>query len=419
MYNKLTISYRKAFCLTLAFLLLSQSAMFRELTSARIRAALMIAIVAIVYIMEKVKSNRTKLRICRNHIYLLALLMFCIGISSIFNGFNVIYDLFTVIMLCIAVAVVSIMEFKVFIYAYINSMVFLSSASLLIYIGYKVAPFLFLGFPDHNWHGGVLKNCILGVVQVGSQNYRNFGIFVEPGMYCVFLIYALFFSLFIVDINVKKVIILFATLASTLSTAGYISGILLFICFFLQRRSIPRKIRCWLGICFLFIIIAVVGFLISNKGVYNYLTSKLYEISFSSNVNATASGSGYERWRAIVYAVDAFFESPLWGIGRNGWNIKFDSIIATATPINWFGLYGILYGLCLNFLYIKNAFIISSKKPLSIISAFLLIVILVWNIFSQNMENDITVFLLIFYQALTCNTHWQGKLKKRTKNEAN
>ena len=106
----------------------------------------------------------------------------------------------------------------------------------------------------------------------------------------------------------------------------------------------------------------------------------------------------YACWRSIVYAWRAFLSNPIVGVGYVGWIRIFQSIIATATPINWLGIYGIVYGCIMNFLYLRNARVYTQWGNVNYAATVILMVVLIANIMSQNMVADLTILILILYQ---------------------
>ena len=166
----------------------------------------------------------------------------------------------------------------------------------------------------------------------------------------------------------------------------------------MNNQNISRKAKKRIVILIIAALIVVALFLMNNADALWFLTNKLSEFSIKTSVNMNDSGSGYERWRSIVYAINAFLSNPVVGVGYVGWLKIFRTIIATATPINWFGIYGIVYGSLMNFFYLKNSIIYTTGKNVSYISTIILATVFIANIISQNMVADLTILILIMYQ---------------------
>lgn len=394
---KETKSLKKWSCiLILVILYCSESLMFREMFSASIRAGIIIAFSLLYFVLAgKGKCIRLK----KKTLLVFLLLLSCIILSCLINGFNLTFDLWIILMLMAATVISSSVSYEFFWTSYVDVMAFMGIISAAVFIFYQVFPGLFSVFPNYVWHGNILmKNCYICVVQVNTQFRRNFGIFYEPGMYSVFLILALYFSLFRTKLNFKKIGALLIALATTLSTSGYICAIGLIVAFLLNKQNYSRKAKKHIVILIIIALIVVALFLINNTDALWFLTGKLSEISIKTSVNINDSGSGYERWRSIVYAIDAFLSNPVVGVGYVGWLKIFQTIIATATPINWFGIYGILYGSLMNFFYLKNSIIYTKGKNVNYISTIILATVFMANIISQNMVADLTILILIMYQ---------------------
>lgn len=372
--------------------------MMRETLSASIRA-ITIIVIAFVGIISRKGIHGIQLK--RKAILTSIILVGCIIISCLFNGFDLVFDLWMVLMLLIATVICSNVSERVFWAAYVDVMVALGLISAIIFTLYQIVPSLFAFFPNHIWHGDILmKNCYVCVVQVNAQFKRNFGIFYEPGMFSVFLILALYYSLFKVKADVKKIAALLLALATTLSTNGYLCASGLVFAYLLNSHKIDGKTKRKMVFLILVTALAITVFLLNSPGTFNFLTSKLLEFDINTSISRSDSGSGYERWRSIVYACKSFASSPIVGVGYTGWQNIFRNIIATATPINWFGLYGIIFGSIINFLYLRTAIVSANNCLVNIIIAFVLLA----NIISQNMVSDLTILTILLYQANNITT---------------
>lgn len=397
-----TIKEKNATLIILCTLYLTQGIMFREINSALVRVLVLSLLIIVVGLVPFCYRNHA-FACSRKLVYLFAALEGLIFVSCLFNGFNSVFDGYTMLIIGLCFLLTNIIEHNVFIESYSHVMYFLSCASLFVYFGNRILPGIFSMFPVYNWRqqSMLIRNCFVGVAQVGTQNYRNFGIFYEPGMFSVFLLIALYFELFKKNTSIKRVVILCITLLTTLSTSGYICGILLAFAFVVSRNNVSTRLKRRISILFFIAIIGSVVFLVANPDKSAFLLSKLSEISFSTNnIDSLTKGSGYERWRSVVYAIEVFVSSPIIGVGQVGWLKKFTGgVIGTATPINYFGLYGIFYGCIMNWFYFRNARIIEIKGFFDVLAASIIIVEFALNIMSQNMASDMIIILLVFYGA--------------------
>lgn len=382
--------------LILIILYCSESLMFREMFSASIRVGIIIAFGVVYFIFN---GRKVHLHFSKNMAMAFIALLFCVLMSVIINGFDSTFDLWVILILIVSIVICSSINYADFWTAYVDVMVGLSLVSIVIFVSYQFVPGLFSIFPNYFWHSGILiKNCFVCVVQVNSQYRRNFGIFFEPGMYSVLLVIALYFSLFRIDLNIKRIGILLIALATTFSTNGYFCSVGLIVAFLLNKKSFSQKIRNRVITLIVVTLLGVVMFFLINPSNKDFLLNKLTEIKFDASVNSDGSGSGYERWRSVVYACNAFLSNPVLGVGYVGWLRIFNSVIATATPINWFGLYGMVYGILMNFFYLKNTIIYTRRNNVNYISTIIMVIVFIANIMSQNMSADLTILILIFYQ---------------------
>lgn len=378
----------------LAILYCSESLMLTEMLSASVRAGIIIIFYAIYLLL-----NGKRLIFNKKKVIAFILLLLCILVCTIINGFNFTFDFWTVLMLFAAILICSSIRYFDFWSAFVDVMALLGFASAVIFILYQIIPRAFSIFPNYYWHSGILmKNCFICAVQVSAQYRRNFGFFREPGMFSLFLILALYFSLFKLELDLKKIIALLIALITTFSTSGYFCFIGLLLVFLHNAYSIQKKTRKRIIIVFILILLGTIVYMTNNPSVFHFLINKLTEINFDTSVSSNVGGSGYERWRSIVYAWNAILTNPIVGVGYVGFFRIFNSVIATATPLNWFGLYGIIYGVLMNFYYLKNAMIYSKKGNLNYISTIIMALVLLANIMSQNMVADPIILIFIFYQ---------------------
>lgn len=91
-------------------------------------------------------------------------------------------------------------------------------------------------------------------------------------------------------------------------------------------------------------------------------------------------------------------ENPVVGVAYTGWSEKFDSVIGTATIINWFGLYGFVFGITMNFMYFRIVFKKQVESVRRLIVNILLVIVMGMNVMSQNMATDFILMILVMYQ---------------------
>ena len=382
-----------------AILFINYSMMFLELFSATVRVILSILIVALIYVLgkKKVKLGEVKRNFSVNkRVFKVAItLVGIITVSCAINGFDTTFDLYTIIIILLSAFLASTIEKDSFRNAYINSMCCLGLVSSVLFILYRLIPSIFAVFPTHIWQGDIaMKNLLFCVVQTNSQYIRNFGIFYEPGMFSCFLVFSIYLLLFHSVVDIRKLIILSIALLTTLSTNGYICLTILVLTFVFTNSNISKKIKKRLVAILSVIFVGAVIFLVNNRDAYLFLIRKFSEISFSNVLSMDRMGSGYERWRSVILAWEAIKTNPIFGVATVGWQKLFVGVIGTATPLNWFALYGFLYGIMMNGLYLKTAVVHTSRNRY--VKTVIGIIVLLLNIMTQNMHNNIIVIILIF-----------------------
>lgn len=359
----------------------------------RIMAILLISVMILIYKNRKINKVST---IC-----LLTLLsMQCISVMA--HGVNLGLNIGSFIMLLAAYLVSSIIPFKNFMHSYRKIMFFLCSFSLIVYVLYLLAPGIFSIFPDKVWHIGItFKNLYFTTIPVSmSDYYRNFGIFEEPGVYQIYINYALMIELFFIKKpNIKYIIVYIATLITTISTNGYVVIAILLLAYLVKENKGSDEEQKYIKrlkilICVAFFIGLVVFQML--PGYYQAAFTKFTEMS--GNVN-NVSGSGDERLRAIVYSWNAYKDNLSLGIGYTGMQESFSNIIMTCTPLNWFLIYGGIYGILCNVLYLNHISFAKDRLIVKILLGISLIALIV----SQEMSATMFCDLLIFYGASMIN----------------
>lgn len=372
------------------------SMMLIEMFSATIRFVIAMIYVILIWVLAGKRGTIKTICISKSIPVLAALLVLLISFSCTLNGWNLTFDLYTVLMIIFGALLAATIDIDNFYCSYIDAMTFFGLTGSLLFVLYRIFPGLFIMFPTQVWHGSIgMKNLVLCVVQTDSQYIRNFGIFYEPGLFSLYIVFALYFALYRYVFNSKRIIILIIALITTMSTSGYICGAIVIIMFLLIRKNISKKLKKYvlLGTGIATIIILV--YLFKNPSYTYFLIGKFSEISTNNTLSMTRVGSGYERWRSFVLAIDAIKDNPLTGIAYNGWLQKFNGVIGTITPLNWFGLYGFIYGMVMNYCFAKSA-IIKKQGKTDYASSIVGISVFFLNVLSQNVTNSIIVLIFIF-----------------------
>lgn len=253
-------------------------------------------------------------------------------------------------------------------------MVFLSVFSLCTFALLLTVPSIFAVFPTvTNASGLSVNNLFFAVVHNSSYFNSNFGIFWEPGAYQTFINLALYFQLFVLkDLNIRRITIFLITIFTTFSTTGYLAALLLFGIYLISNRdktkiTIRKRRKLIISITMLLIIGLIAFSMLPNNIVFKVF-GKLEAIVNPNLINENiAYGSTTARIEALKIPVINFLDSPVLGRGfENLYNYKINNNtnFLTATPLNWFGLFGLFLGVLLNYSLWKFTRI--SKNPIYI-----------------------------------------------------
>lgn len=271
--------------------------------------------------------------------------LFVMHVMAIFFGsYYLNLDLGNIITLVVSLIIVSSIPFEIFARYYTKFMYFICIYSLIIFLLSLIIPSIFSVLPTIDATVKVY-NVLFAFVPVESMNsFRNFGMWGEPGMFGVYIVFATLLELFYLKpINKKHIFVIIITLITTFSTAAYISFIVLFGVFILSSNSIPRASRFVVLLFTILLSLFFVYYLINSSGNQAYVFLKLTETDSNE-------GTTFERIRAIKTAMmligDYFPTGAGWGV-YSKYLLKQETIL-TATPLNWFAVYGLIYGLIMN-----------------------------------------------------------------------
>lgn len=239
---------------------------------------------------------------------------------------------------------------------YTKIFVFLSAYSLIAtYVLMPIFTTMGLNLITHtNVNGIQYINMVFATPIRHFAFYRNTGLFIEPGMYQVFLSFALIFELFLVRRETKlfNVFVIVLTSISTFSPTAYLQILLIIFAYLFTEKNILKykKAKSLLRIAVIFIIISSVVFTF----VPNASKAALYGIDKMINKE-----SSYQvRVGSIIANIVSGIESPIYGKGISfGFQNTLDkylgqiSIHNTSTSTVMFMLFGIVFSVL--FLYLQ------------------------------------------------------------------
>ena len=331
------------------------------------------------------------------------ILLLIIFFSSLYNNDFMTGNLLALLVLITAIIYSQIFNFSVFREYYIRAIYFLSISSLFIYIINIFLPSLLSFFPIIENYGEVsFRSILISNVFLLGNEFRNTGIFREPGVYSIYLNVAIIFILFANSkISSQKLIVIVLTLFTTMSTAGILVFFLIILLYFFIRRSFKN-----------FFIAISIGFILISIFVY---FPTLYENVFAKlNTNNKDYLSSLSRIASFLVPIEIIKESPIFGVGLTdfvkyyetlstrvvGYTMKADST-STNTFLNLFAIFGIIYGGIIIKYYYHFCKLVLNK------SAFLLLIIIFIMFSSQDLRYSLLFLTLLSYGII-------AKYNKRT-----
>lgn len=294
-----------------------------------------------------------------------------------------------------AMLFVSVVKREIWIKYYQKIMCILAVFSIIAFVFVVFFPDLIRRLPT-TVNGGQLRAYTMFFAVVPTNlELRSFGIFWEPGAYQVYLSLAVMFELFCVEkTNIKRLFLYIAALCLTFSTAAYIillAIVVAVLCNGLYASKERKKSIYFLLALLVPVIIAYYVIMYFDPSLYYTVFGKLEYFT------ADSSHSAGVRYSSIEGALKAFWQSPFWGLGQEGlksfFEIKYNHVMNTFTPGNWFAEHGLLYGavMCIGLFKFTKAF---SKRTLM---RSLLFVILLMMLAAEDFASNVSVLIWILY----------------------
>lgn len=250
-------------------------------------------------------------------------------------------------------------SFTKFVFIFTKIMYFLCIFSLITFVLLLTVPSVYSVFPTiTNSAGLIVRNILFSVVHNSTYFNSNFGMFWEPGAFQTFINLALYFQLFILkDLDIRRIIVFIITIFTTFSTTGYISMFILFVIYLLINKSKTKialkKRKKLIKIVMVLLLIGIFIFNMMPSHIVFKVFGKLEAIINPNLANQNiAYGSTTARIDAIKIPLINWLRSPLWGVGFEdmyNYSINGNTNFLTATPLNWFGLFGLPLGVLFNY----------------------------------------------------------------------
>ena len=333
----------------------------------------------------------------KNSVAYILLLVFLYVVSSLISGGLKIGFIYNIVLLVAAMVYSNRFSLDFFREAYCKIVAFLAVFSVVIYLLNIFVPSVLSILPAlYNTAGNEFHSAIFSVT-FPSLLFRNFGLFREPGVFMVYLNTALFFEWFSDKSSTKRVFIYLFTLLTTVSTAGFLIGAIIFSGGLLYNAggTLHKK---QIKNAFLALPLVLIAYSVIKSG------DNIYSTLLLDKVADGGTGTAIIRVASFTVPMEIFLSHPF-GVGPDGFNAlfpvytarmygeSFDGDLATATLFKQLAVYGILV-----FVFYFAAFVSFIKKCYRKgYLRFLLFVVLFLALGNEDMRTSLLFNMMIAY----------------------
>lgn len=278
-------------------------------------------------------------------------------------------------------------EFKT---AYVSLLAVLCVISLVLYSASIIFPQLSTFNTFINNHGVESSNFV--IFAYGGQ-FRNQGMFWEPGAFQSFISMALLLELSSLP-NIRRVILFIVTLLTTFSTTGFVTMAFILLWYFF--KSDTKKLGKFKFLILLVIISSLLYYFASDL-LFNNSYSTFGKLNPLREGSVSNDGSSVSvRYYALIKPLEVFWNYPILGCGYNNLQdilYSYTYNMNTCSFVNYFAVYGGIFAFIVMIGYVGFARRIS-YSPLS---TLLLIVILFFMTSTENYVRNPFFYMIIFY----------------------
>lgn len=325
-------------------------------------------------------------------------LILCVNVvaTTLFMKESTDYAIILVIFILYSFVVISSVEFKLFARIYTRTMFIAGLFSILVYFCMLVFPDIIKAFPlVLNINGYAVHNVGLAYASFRGAPLRNMGFFWEPGAFQTFLVFAMLFEIFVFQMRRKwNIIVFILAIITTWSTAGIINLLVLasIMVLYLNQGKRNRYVNVFVV---LVMSATVLLWIYSNlpTGMQYAVFGKVARY-FGNETSSFTSAS--VRFDSITIPIVSFFSSPLFGVGVDGLKDAMSvrgHNMTTNTILNWFAVYGGIYGTLMLISLIKLA------QKLAVGNRFLIVLVFIsiaLSISSEQYLRNMSVILILF-----------------------
>lgn len=398
--------------IVIVFLLLFLSVSFvvtNDIISSAATICLWICALFAIILIDGLRINSNLMLVT---ISLLALMLF----TTLIQGESIVVYAKTAFSIVVVSLYVANIDFERFSTAYVKVMKFLSVVSLIGYGLHLVVPSIFDRFIVQNTSGISYSNYLLYVqwVSSGQNAFRNWGFAWEPGAFSTFVCLAMLLDVLFVSKQVKlRTIVLYViTVITTFSTTGIIA--ILCLCVFLAttNKTISRSTK---RVIVLTLLLSILLMIVFSGAFFDLSTNSAFGkiLNFLNAEDRSDLGSTSIRYFSITKVFTAFLHSPLYGWGYDGLieqTLEFTRGMNTCTFINWFAVYGIVFGLIMLTGIIRFTQNMSCKP----LYRFIIVIFLFGITMTENYIHCPMIFILVLYGYMRNNAGKFVPMKNET-----
>lgn len=277
---------------------------------------------------------------------------------------------------------------------YTNVMYHLCIISLICLLVFWLVPGIREGFLVTNAAGNVYSDIyVFSFNCKGKGIPRNQGMFWEPGAFSTFIVFALVFETINEKLNFKRLVIFLLALLTTFSTTGYFTALAYALFLVLRYRDSVKNRRMIIALlCMAAIVITVMWDSLTAEGSYSVF-GKLTDFKNSGTYGKRVTSVSL-RIDSLIKPIGVFFQYPIFGCGPEKLNLllwDYTRGMNTCTFVNWFAIYGLLFGIIMFCGIVKTSHIIANKMPLKM----MVLLLLLMAIMTENFVNSPVVFMVV------------------------
>lgn len=281
---------------------------------------------------------------------------------------------------------------------FIICMTIIAVISVLSNLIYSLNASIFSYFPKLiNSAGRVGSFAVFSIISDFSRSgaQRNQGIFWEPGAFQFFLCLAYIFELSDIEHKPRKGVLvsLFIAMITTYSTTGVIVAGLLLIYSLIRGRGKSNTIK--ISLVIVLFIVVFYSIIPRLTGYWEYALIRKIESIFEYQPGISGNVSVTNRIDAIYYPIKELLNSPIIGIGTEGYSKMSKEVghsIFTCTPINLLVKHGPIYGI----IVLSGIWYFIKSNFTTFLDTIIIFAILMLSISSEALQNDIFLLTMCF-----------------------